>query len=251
MEKKASRRAKVTPETLQEAEKMRALWKARPHENQTVFGEKYDVGNQSAVGQFLRGETPLSLKAASGFARGLGCDVSAFSPRLAAEASSYAQIAATAPHAAQEPSAAPASFAPLHGLTIEEVVDKLAEALSGLDDDGRKMASTVLSNLAANPSRTSKAAQMLTTIISLHARAPVLEPDPPAGGRGKRKTAALDRRPAIRPQLTVTAGGGQKMQQDLPLKALRPDRDPFDERNAPANERQWYERVKTAPKAKP
>lgn len=80
-----NRKAKVTPENLAEAERLRAIWRDTPHLNQTEFGEQFEIGNQSAVGQFLRGVTPLSLKAARGFAKGLDCQIGDFSPRLAAE----------------------------------------------------------------------------------------------------------------------------------------------------------------------
>lgn len=89
---KTDRRAKVTPETMEESRKLLELWKARDHPGQAVFGEKYGIGNQSAVGQFLRGEVPLSLKAAKGFAEGLGCRIEDFSQRLAAKAAGYAGV---------------------------------------------------------------------------------------------------------------------------------------------------------------
>lgn len=69
-----------------EATRLRALWEKSNHGlSQQVFGEKYGIGNQSAVGQFLRGQTPLSMKAAVGFARGLQCNLTDISPRLALE----------------------------------------------------------------------------------------------------------------------------------------------------------------------
>jgi len=69
-----------------EATRLRALWEKSSHGlSQQVFGEKYGIGNQSAVGQFLRGQTPLSMKAAVGFARGLQCNLTDISPRLALE----------------------------------------------------------------------------------------------------------------------------------------------------------------------
>lgn len=89
----ASRKAKVTPENLVEAEQLRQIWARTKHPNQAEFGEVYGVGNQSAVGQFLRGVTPLSMKAAKGFAKGLGCQIGDFSPRLAAEAEDLAPLA--------------------------------------------------------------------------------------------------------------------------------------------------------------
>lgn len=88
------RRAKVTPENREEARRLRNLWeKALERPSQQVFGEKFGIGNQSAVGQFLRGDTPLSLNAAMGFARGLSCDLADFSPRLAAIAAKSAAFA--------------------------------------------------------------------------------------------------------------------------------------------------------------
>jgi hypothetical protein len=86
------RRAKVTPENKQEARKLSELWASRSHPSQAEFGETYKIGNQSAVGQFLRGNVPLSLKAAKGFALGLGCRIEDFSPRLAAEAAGIASF---------------------------------------------------------------------------------------------------------------------------------------------------------------
>lgn len=80
------RKAKVTPETLEESRKLRALWDAaedRP--SQAVFAEIFEIGSQTAVATFLKGTTPLSKKAAKGFAAGLNCKIEDFSPRLAAE----------------------------------------------------------------------------------------------------------------------------------------------------------------------
>lgn len=87
-----NRRAKVTAETQEESRRLKALWDTRAHPSQAVFGETYAIGNQSAVGQFLRGEVPLSLKAARGFALGLGARIEEFSPRLAAQAASLAGV---------------------------------------------------------------------------------------------------------------------------------------------------------------
>ncbi len=62
---------------------MKAIWDKTRHPSQAVFGEVNDIGSQSAVGNFLNGLSALSLKAATGFAKGLGCDLADFSPRLA------------------------------------------------------------------------------------------------------------------------------------------------------------------------
>ncbi len=84
--KKTGRQAVDEAIVAEESRLLSALWHDMPEKDrgsQAVFGEKQEIGNQSAVGQFLRGESPLSLKAAKGFAKGLGCKVSDFSPRLA------------------------------------------------------------------------------------------------------------------------------------------------------------------------
>lgn len=84
---KQHRKAKITPENVQEAAKLRAIWDATPDKpNQAIFGDRFEIGSQSAVTLFLNGKTPLSLKAARGFAKGLRRDIAEFSTRLAAEA---------------------------------------------------------------------------------------------------------------------------------------------------------------------
>jgi hypothetical protein len=93
--KTTGRSGKVLPEHLEEAAALRKLWESREHDTQTIFGEKYKIGNQSAVGQFLNGKARISMKAAVGFAKGLGCEISDFSPRLAAEAAGIRSVQAS------------------------------------------------------------------------------------------------------------------------------------------------------------
>lgn len=84
---KGNKNAKITEENSQEAARLKAIWeKGNPRMSQATFGEKYNIGSPGAVYQFLKGITPLSMKAAIGFAEGLGCQISDFSPRLAREA---------------------------------------------------------------------------------------------------------------------------------------------------------------------
>lgn len=94
---KNARKAIVTDEHREEAGRLKAIWDARKAagkvSSQATFGETYEIGNQSAVGQFLRGEVALSLKAARGFAKGLNCEIEDFSPRLAKEAAVNAEFA--------------------------------------------------------------------------------------------------------------------------------------------------------------
>lgn len=84
------KRGKVTAENLQEAARLKSLWdnssdarRERGVHSQGAFGAEFGVGGQAAVGFFLNGHTALSLKAARGFAKGLQCQISDFSERLA------------------------------------------------------------------------------------------------------------------------------------------------------------------------
>lgn len=92
----APKKAIVTPEHRAEAVALKALWEAAKAEglipSQAQVGEQFGIGNQNAVSQFLNGKTPLSLKAACGFASALHCMLADFSPRLAAEAETAAQF---------------------------------------------------------------------------------------------------------------------------------------------------------------
>lgn len=84
---KDNKKAKATPETRAEANALRQIWESKQgRPSQAVFGEQFEIGTQSAVTQFLSGNVPLSMKAAMGFAKGLDCKISDFSPRLASEA---------------------------------------------------------------------------------------------------------------------------------------------------------------------
>lgn len=83
----------MTEEHRAEARRLKAIWDVKKPCTQAEFGEKFEIGNQSAVGQFIRGESPLSMKAALGFAKGLGVAISSFSERLANEAELLGQAA--------------------------------------------------------------------------------------------------------------------------------------------------------------
>lgn len=86
----ADKRGKITAENLREAAALKAIWEREKPRltalgwgSQEAFGDRFKIGNQAAVGFFLNGKTALSAKAAAAFARGLECQVSDFSPRLA------------------------------------------------------------------------------------------------------------------------------------------------------------------------
>lgn len=96
---KPSKSSKLTPENIEESARLKALYLAARHGlSQEAFGAKYDIGNQGAVWQCLNGKgMPISMKAAIGFAKGIGCDIADFSPRLAAEAAAVASVSPQEP----------------------------------------------------------------------------------------------------------------------------------------------------------
>lgn len=86
------RRAVVTEDHKAESARLLAIWNSKKHGSQAEFGELFQIGSQSAVAQFLSGKAPISLKAARGFAKGLGCKIGDFSPRLDQEAQASGEL---------------------------------------------------------------------------------------------------------------------------------------------------------------
>lgn len=90
------KRGVVSDLNREESRKLRALWDARNNRmTQAEFGQTYGIGSQAAVGHFLNGHAAISMKAAKGFALGLGCEIAAFSPRLAEEAAALGEVSGT------------------------------------------------------------------------------------------------------------------------------------------------------------
>lgn len=86
MATKKVKRTPLTPDQIADAARLKELYTSTPHGlSQAEFGARYEIGSQGMVWQYLNAHTALNAKAASGFATGLGCKVSAFSPRLGAE----------------------------------------------------------------------------------------------------------------------------------------------------------------------
>jgi len=52
--------------------------------SQAEFGDKFGIGTQGMVSQYILGTRPLNIEAAAKFARGLGCCIVDINPRLAA-----------------------------------------------------------------------------------------------------------------------------------------------------------------------
>lgn len=97
--KARDRSGKLTPENLEESRKLKELWDKSTHGlTQEQFGAKFEIGNQGMVWQCLNGTgAAISLKAARGFAKGLGVQIAEFSPRLATQAGVNAEFAGAWP----------------------------------------------------------------------------------------------------------------------------------------------------------
>lgn len=87
------KRGVVTDLNREESKRLRAIWDSRSNRmTQAEFGQTYGIGSQAAVGHFLNGHAAISLKAAKGFAHGLGCEISEFSERLADQAAELGEV---------------------------------------------------------------------------------------------------------------------------------------------------------------
>lgn len=126
------KRGSVTEETREESRRLRAIWDAAQNrKSQAEFGQTFAIGSQAAVGHFLNGHAAISLKAAKGFAQGLGCEISDFSPRLAAAAAALGEVAG---HVRHQPDLTDLDKSELHlvmlfrGMTHERRTALLAQA---------------------------------------------------------------------------------------------------------------------------
>ena len=141
------RRAKITDENRAESNRLLSIWNtmkptlvARGYGSQDAFGAMFGIGSQAAVGHFLNGRSAISPKAAAGFAQGLECKVSDFSPRLAALLNE-----STAPSAPKHPG--PQAAAP----TLELCLEHVARALMASPERVREQMGRELALLASVP----------------------------------------------------------------------------------------------------
>jgi len=82
----------LEPWQVDDASRLDALFKERATMSQLSFGQTYEIGNQSAVSQYLKGRRPLNIDAARKFAKGLGVLIEDFSPTLAARVAAAAGV---------------------------------------------------------------------------------------------------------------------------------------------------------------
>lgn len=86
--KRAKRGAPLEPWQRKDAGRLKDLfekYRAAGGLSQEAFGERFEIGNQSAVSQYLNGLIALNLASATKFARGMGLAVADISPTLANE----------------------------------------------------------------------------------------------------------------------------------------------------------------------
>lgn len=76
-------RKPLSPTPDDDARRLKKLYSERTTLPQAEFGARFDIGNQGAVWQYLNGRRPLNMKAAKGFASGLGVNIEDFSPSIA------------------------------------------------------------------------------------------------------------------------------------------------------------------------
>jgi hypothetical protein len=116
----------------------RALAQLFAKVNQAQFSRDHGVpGGASMVSQNISGNRPISMDAALVYSKGLGVDISEFSPRLAKKAAKYAageRLAVDPP-----------------GPTVEAALDTVVRALAGLPDDGQEALAKHLQILAVAP----------------------------------------------------------------------------------------------------
>ena len=157
----------------EEAARLRAIWDATPlRMSQAEFGETYNIGGQSAVGNFLRGFSPLSLKAAMGFSAGLNVPIERFSTRLADQANALMQITEQA-DATIEPRKAPSRpgkrkyLVAIYDPSTEEQIGMVilqAESLTEAHDRGLRLIQKHQTTLSID------AEQVQTVVVELHSR---------------------------------------------------------------------------------
>ena len=146
--KKIGRHAIDVAIVSEESKLLKSIWDNTPNRvSQAEFGEQFEIGNQSAVGQFLRGETALSPKAARGFATGLKCRIADFSLRLAKEAELNAK------------------FTQSEKLSINGLLAELAPALENAPDDVKLALKRIVQAYQADPADGENKAKAIIALL--------------------------------------------------------------------------------------
>lgn len=120
----------LTPEELADAKRLQAAWMAYKQQcqdrgksaTQEWLGSVTGLGNQSAVGQYLRGVIPLNLKALVSICAAIGARPEDISPRLATPLAGFKQklpIGVNPENGSRSPNEAEAYNAPTEGDNFE------------------------------------------------------------------------------------------------------------------------------------
>lgn len=213
------------------------------------------IGTKLREARIAKGWTLDQLEDASGVARGTisalenrDSSRSQFFPALAAALGmTVEQLAAGA--ADEQPELLPVDNGEAQEAAVralDDALNLLADALASVDADGRDMAALALQKFAKNPAiERDRTVAMLAAVIQSAPRAPVTPPTTPRTKKVASKTQALVKGEG-KANLVLKLGGGQRQMFDMPLQSLRKA---VDNRNASQRERDWYERVRAAPKA--
>jgi phage repressor protein C with HTH and peptisase S24 domain len=76
----------------EDADRLKGLFKEHAKDSQMVFGQKFELGSQGMVWQYLNGRRPLNLSALLKFSKGLGVSPTEISPTLSAELQSVGPL---------------------------------------------------------------------------------------------------------------------------------------------------------------
>lgn len=89
----ARKRKTLEPWQKADAVRLKEIFRGKVRITQESFGDLYELGSQGLVTQYLNGIIPLNYESAYKFARGMGCSIHDFSPRLASELMKFSECA--------------------------------------------------------------------------------------------------------------------------------------------------------------
>ena len=150
---KRSKDAVLTDVHRAESAKLKELYTKAGHGlSQAAFGDKYGIGKQGAVWQCLNASgMPISLKAAHGFARGLGCSIGDFSPRLAELARTLSSVGTSDRVVQLSGSTTTGSVG-----SVRHTLNDLTQQLRAVDDGTRTAVAGLLGQYAQDPDANQK-----------------------------------------------------------------------------------------------
>jgi hypothetical protein len=138
--------------TAEEAERLQARF---ADIGQAEFARKHKIpGGASMLSQHIKGRRPLNLQAATAYAAGFGVPLEEISPRLAAEVAATQGLAR----------AAAAEIVP-RDRTVFNLMLRLGELLTPLDEADREQAEVLLRKLATQPEKGDQWAAKLARLL--------------------------------------------------------------------------------------